>query len=412
MLEQTSKLIQLLKEGKSCNEISSELNISNRQLYNRLTTLKNKGLLLKRKYYSTGDIIYRPVKTISEMKKMDKNLETAIITTPEEKELKCIIISDLHFGNSKERTDLMKCVYEYCAKNNIHIILGGGDMIDGTFNKEEQSLEQVFDQIEYFLKNYPFDKSILNFWVGGNHDIDGIYDEFQDILKAVENYRHDIIAPGYNNAYINIKNDQIHLFHHILGGKFIPGDGSIVIHGHAHKYATEYRNNLCIAAPSLSEIGDVLPTAIEMTISFERGIIREAHLKQLMFMNNKTYIMSEVNYDLDKRKEENVPIKYEERRNIVTPSILLPQEAVIELLNTDVTTSNQSVKSSQEDLKPTLTEPRQEDESLVKNSSSQEVTPIVEVDNKQKVKQFKIHPDTTRPANQIERFNRRWGRCK
>jgi hypothetical protein len=55
------------------------------------------------------------------------------------------------------------------------------------------------------LKNYPFDKSILNFWVGGNHDNSGIYGVAQDILEAIKNYRHDIIATSYNNTFVNVK---------------------------------------------------------------------------------------------------------------------------------------------------------------------------------------------------------------
>lgn len=52
MLEQTSKLLQLMiKEGKTCNKISPELNISNRYFYNRLTTLKIK-------FYSLKEILF------------------------------------------------------------------------------------------------------------------------------------------------------------------------------------------------------------------------------------------------------------------------------------------------------------------------------------------------------------------
>lgn len=45
MLEQTKLLIELLNDGKTCNEICRILNISNRQLYNNLPILKIKGFI-------------------------------------------------------------------------------------------------------------------------------------------------------------------------------------------------------------------------------------------------------------------------------------------------------------------------------------------------------------------------------
>ena len=50
MTENQELLLKLIKEGRTCNDISKELNISNKQLYNRLLTLKNNGIMLERKY--------------------------------------------------------------------------------------------------------------------------------------------------------------------------------------------------------------------------------------------------------------------------------------------------------------------------------------------------------------------------
>ena len=65
MTEQTIKLIELINEGKTCNEICHILNISNKQLFNNLTILQNKGFHYNRKYYSNGAIVYRPIKSNS-----------------------------------------------------------------------------------------------------------------------------------------------------------------------------------------------------------------------------------------------------------------------------------------------------------------------------------------------------------
>ena len=59
MTENQELLLRLIKEGRTCNDISKELNISNKQLYNRLLTLKNKGIIIEKKYYSNGQITYK-----------------------------------------------------------------------------------------------------------------------------------------------------------------------------------------------------------------------------------------------------------------------------------------------------------------------------------------------------------------
>ena len=122
MRDQTIKLMELIKKGKTCNEICSILNISNKQLFNNLTNLRNKGLYYKQKCYSNGEIIYRPITSLNELKNIH-NSNNTIITTHYENLIKCLVISDLHFGNKLERLDLLDRAFNYCIKNNIHIIL-------------------------------------------------------------------------------------------------------------------------------------------------------------------------------------------------------------------------------------------------------------------------------------------------
>ena len=203
MSEQTIKLIELINEGKTCNEICHILNISNKQLYNNLTILQNKGFYYKRKYYSNGAIVYEPIKSIKKINEFYTSNESSIITDSNELELKVLLISDLHYGNEFERNDLVDRAFNYCIKNDIHIIFLCGDMIDGTFSHVEQDISNVYEQIEHFVKDYPFDKNILTFSVGGNHDENGLRKSGQNIIEILRNYRHDIIISSYNNFFID-----------------------------------------------------------------------------------------------------------------------------------------------------------------------------------------------------------------
>ena len=86
MTEKTTKLINLINQGKTCNEICHELNISNKQLFNYLTLLKNKGLLFLRNYCSNGVIYYTPISTKNQFNKYNNNIEDDVITRNEDKE--------------------------------------------------------------------------------------------------------------------------------------------------------------------------------------------------------------------------------------------------------------------------------------------------------------------------------------
>lgn len=323
MSEQTIKLIELINEGKTCNEICHILNISNKQLYNNLTILQNKGFYYKRKYYSNGAIVYEPIKSIKKINEFYTSNESSIITDSNELELKVLLISDLHYGNEFERNDLVDRAFNYCIKNDIHIIFLCGDMIDGTFSHVEQDISNVYEQIEHFVKDYPFDKNILTFSVGGNHDENGLRKSGQNIIEILRNYRHDIIISSYNNFFIDIKNDQIQLFHITHKSKVIKSKSSIVLHGHSHKYSCEQEKSkiLHIYVPSLSDLNfnQPMPTTIQMTLQFDKGYIYDTYLNQIYF-GNEDYILNEIKFNLLRgRYVKNSSILNEEKKLVKKP---------------------------------------------------------------------------------------------
>ncbi len=303
-LNSSIELLQLLKT-KNNREICEILNISSNQLYDELLKLKNKGILYTRKYYSDGSIRYKNVSTIKNLKnyKMenDERYKT-IITEPYKNSMSFLLISDLHFGNELERIDLIDRAYNYCIKNGINIILCGGDFIDGSFTKGTQKISNLYEQVEYFIKNYPQDKSILTFGVGGDHDISIFNNASLDIIEMCNNFRHDIIIGGYNNAGINLKNDRIHLYHFIRSGEMKQTTAPIVLHGHFHKYTTELKNDtLNISIPTLSDILQPMPTALQLDVYFSKGYITSSVVKHLYF-GEQDIILGESTFNLSKER--------------------------------------------------------------------------------------------------------------
>ena len=301
MSDQTKLLLTLLEQGKSCNEICDILHISNRQLYNNLTNIKNKGFLFSRKYTSKGDILYQTTNYISEE---DNTIKL------DEQYIKILVISDLHFGNEKENLDRINNVFDYCIKNNIHTIFCCGDFIDGTYSQGIQTIKNFYEQVDYFIKKYPFDKNILTFGVGGDHDLSGITHCGQNFLEAIYNYRHDCIIPSFNNSVVNIKNINI-LLHHRNPKDDIPNNFNINLFGHSHKFAVRHdeNGNFMVKVPSISDINvyqyNVLPSALELELTFEKDILKLIQFNHLYF-GDKNYLLSELSYEIPSSKKKKI----------------------------------------------------------------------------------------------------------
>ena len=300
MKDQTNLLLTLLEQGISCNEICQTLHISNRQLYNNLTNIKNKGFLFSRKYKSNGDILYQTTNYIPDE-------DNTNVIKLEEQYIKILVMSDLHFGNEKERLDRINRIYDYCTRNNIHIIFCCGDFLDGTYSQGVQTIKEFYKQVDYFIKNYPFDKNILTFGVGGDHDLSGITGCGQNFLEAIYNYRHDCIVPSFNNAIVNIKNTNI-LLHHKLPKDIILDNNIINLFGHSHKYSINYKDGcFMVKVPSISDINvqsfNVLPSVFEMELTYEKDQLKLVQFNQLYF-GDKEYLLNELAYEIPSNKKK------------------------------------------------------------------------------------------------------------
>ena len=329
MTDSTLLLLKLINEGKTINEISEIMKISNKRIFNMLTMIRNKGFEFDRKYYSNGDIVYVPKRSFVEV----KHTGVDIITRSSEHNFEALVISDLHIGNANERLDLLYKAYDYCVKEGIHTIIVCGDIIDGMCFPKETIHNNVYDQIDYAIQNYPFDKSILNFAILGNHDYNALKDYGQNLAKIFESYRHDIVSLGYSLGQINIKNDKIivrhpsDIFENI--GLSIDPTKSLVLKGHSHKMKISSSTNVTtVTVPSLSALdknGNLARAAVRMNLFFKNGVITNGEFSQLVFIDNKIYTASEFECYLGYGKSiNNESVGLEEDR--VKKKILVPEK--------------------------------------------------------------------------------------
>lgn len=298
MSDVNSKILELVKKNYSANEISSVLGITNKQLFYRLNLIKNKGFNIDRKYYSSGEIEYFVKNSVLD----NCDYRNSIFMPKKDETLKTIVISDLHLSSIFENINLLDTIYNYCAKNNIHIIINTGDVNNsvGYSNNKKIYANSNLKQIEHMLDVYPYDKNILNYILFGNHDYKMLVDDYIDIGNVLENKRHDLISLGFGTGKIRIKNDDIIIRHPLSMEKSKYKKNKIIIEGHHHKakfIENRQINSIKINVPTLSdlilnEIPFLKNQALEIIFEFNNGLINSIYVKQL-YISDMIYVVNE-----------------------------------------------------------------------------------------------------------------------
>ena len=162
MTEKEFLICDMVSEGYTLNEIAKALWLSSRQVHQKILKLNSDGYFISPIYFDNGNIKYV-------FDKFD-NEHTINISLEDSSRFKALVISDIHIGNELENLGYLYKAYDYARNHDIHVILNCGDLIDGSFTKGKQIVNDIDEQIERVIDDYPFDKSILNFICFGNHD--------------------------------------------------------------------------------------------------------------------------------------------------------------------------------------------------------------------------------------------------
>ncbi len=293
------EIINMIRAEKTIDEMSKEINVSLDDIYRRIMNIKNSGYTLNKIIYDNGDIRY------CLRKSPEDSVCSVKLKLMDRFKFSAMVISDLHFGNVLDCVDYLKTIYNYCRKYSIHIIINGGDLIDGDFSKGEQNISDSTKQLEYVIENHPTSENILNLVCLGNHDY-SLFKYGIDIKRALENARYDLIPMGYGLGILYLENDQIFIRHSISELSFEPINKKLILEGHRHKMAfTSEGNGFLVNIPTLSNL--VLgkhdyPGAIRMDLFFNNnGYIESGHFEQFLVSDKlRTVNESIFKFDLDR----------------------------------------------------------------------------------------------------------------
>lgn len=287
MTEINKKIIDLISRNKSMKEISQILNITEKQLYIRIKQIINYGYIMEPSYSYNSDIYYN-------FKRKESNLCNRVsIKMPKNNNLfRCLVISDLHIGSVDGDIKLINIVYDYAIKNGVNVIFNCGDTIEGDYTSEPKYIKDIYSQLEYLIKKHPYDNSINNYVIFGNHDYHSLYNDGLDIGKTIHNNRYDIIPVGYGQGNIDVKNDSIILFHK-LNKDFVPiiNEEKIILSGHGHMMKTKLRDIFWLGIPTLSyksnnKNQDVIPGFVDLSIDISNNMFESLEAKHLIINPN------------------------------------------------------------------------------------------------------------------------------
>ena len=312
----TLEILELIKKGSTIEQIQQTLSLSHKKIYYYIDLLEKNGLLINRKYYYNGDLKYQLAHDFQEDR-------ASLITRHSDTDLKFLLLSDLHLASSEENLSLLNEVYNFCIKEDIHVILNAGDFIDGFVGTIPKLFDNGYEQIEYAIKKHPYDSSIINFLVLGNHDYSTIKIDGVALDKMLKRKRHDIKVVGYGEGKLLIKNDFLVIKHPLKNGKTndCNYNNALILKGHSHRMKMIMDDNNCILyVPTISNIlsENTFPGIIVMNLKTLNGYFQEGIFECFNYINNQFYRTSEIKVHLGNGKDFSKDnINYEENYKVL-----------------------------------------------------------------------------------------------
>lgn len=216
----------------------------------------------------------------------------------------------MHLGTKEERLDLLNLLYDYAMKNGIHLIINGGDLINGLTSERKNICRTHLEQCEYFIENHPFDINILNICVLGNHDVKGLRKDGVNFARILENYRTDFAIAGIENGHILVKNDFINMYHPLSCDCNNTPMKKVVLVGHSHQYKVKIINdNVLIYIPALSNYvpasKGIISSFLKMKMGFNTGYISYIDLENLTFFDGKVTSLGKQEIEIKRSLKKN-----------------------------------------------------------------------------------------------------------
>ncbi len=207
-ISNSEALLSYLREPRDTENLSRILGVSKTQILTWIAELQEKGYNVVQRGGWVLD--KRPIRsnTITELTKKDSLLLG--------------IVSDTHFGSTKQQLTHLHDFYDYAYQKGVRTFIHAGDITAGVGvyrgHHNELFLHNETDQAEYVIRHYPQLPDVTTYLVGGNHDLNCIKKGGLDPLKLVAAKRKDIKYLGKFGAWLKFGDIKIYILHPEGGG--------------------------------------------------------------------------------------------------------------------------------------------------------------------------------------------------
>ena len=251
MVEKNRRILELINRGNSIQEIRSKMNMDNRELANRLNTLKRSGYKFIKDYMADGKIFYYPDNGFDPSLDLYK---TSIVM--KDSNFHFIAIADTHFGHINDSIEMIDKLYDYMIKNKINSLVIAGDFIEGDYTPYKYLRNKsVSRQMDYVIRNYPYDDSIINHILLGNHDQHSLITDGLDIGEVLGSKRYDFDVLGYGLHSLKVRDAYINIKHQLKQGECIQMPKAIItLTGHSHTSKMRIAKNVFLHLPTCSNV--------------------------------------------------------------------------------------------------------------------------------------------------------------
>ena len=151
------ELIKSIEKGILASEMAVNFKMHDLNLYDEINKLENKGYTLHRTYYSDGQFKYE----FGADNKKNLTGDIDIITKPNEKVVKLVAMSDMHYTSEAENRTATHVAYKHAKDNNIHLIFVPGDILEGKPDPIREYKKGV-NQVKLFLNEFPYENLYYN----------------------------------------------------------------------------------------------------------------------------------------------------------------------------------------------------------------------------------------------------------
>ena len=202
-----STLQERLTKGDTVSNLTTELGISEYELFGYVRQMKDTGINVT--FTEKGDEV-----RLSINHQPDFTTENTYRINSEDSNTKIGVISDLRFGSKNEQIAMLNDMYRKFAADGVTHVIVAGNLLEGKYNKTEEDKfgkslisNDAYGQADHLIEYFPCVEGIQTLFITG--DTDHTWGKELNVGKYISSHRKDMIYLGPKSCNLNFNGVSI-----------------------------------------------------------------------------------------------------------------------------------------------------------------------------------------------------------